>query len=171
MKDKIFYIDSPAEMARFGEVLAGVLLPGDVLLLDGELGAGKTTLTQAIARGLGVGGDYPVTSPSFALLHEYKGRWPVYHMDCYRLDGEDDIESAGLAEYIGMDDGISIVEWASRLGRLTPAGSLHIYLKVTDENRREMICQEDEEKWAERLTIIKQGFECSQETADGQKDN
>jgi tRNA threonylcarbamoyladenosine biosynthesis protein TsaE len=156
IKEEVFFIHSPEDMTIFGEGLAVLLMAGDVLLLDGDLGAGKTTLTQAIAGGLGVGADYPVTSPSFALLHEYQGRLPLYHMDCYRLDGEDDIEDAGLSEYIGKDDGISVVEWAKRLGWLAPSGSLYIDIKVIDEIRRKVICRGDEEKWAERLDILKQ---------------
>ena len=167
---EVFFIESPADMVRFGEALAGVLIPGDVLLMDGDLGAGKTTLTQAIAGGLGVGADYPVTSPSFSLLHEYQGRWPLYHLDCYRLGGEDDIEAAGLSEYLGKDDGVSVVEWAKRLGRLAPAGSLHIFLKGAGATSREVICRGDGKKWAERLTLIKKRFADFREKPAG-KDN
>ncbi len=153
MMVEVFFIESLAEMNSFGEALAGVLVAGDVLLLDGDLGAGKTTFTQAVARGLGVGADYPVTSPSFALLHEYQGRLPLYHMDCYRLGGEDDIEDAGLSEYIGKDDGISVIEWAKRLGWLAPSGSLKMDIKVIGDTRREVTCTGDDEKWAGRFNL------------------
>ena len=69
---------------------------GDVLTLEGDLGCGKTTLTQAIGRGLEVPADQYITSPTFALLHEYGGRLPLYHMDLYRLAGEEEIEELGF---------------------------------------------------------------------------
>ena len=75
--------------------------------------AGKTTLTQSIAQGLEVPEDQYVSSPSFALLHEYPGRIPLFHLDCYRLAGEEDVEGAGLADYIG-GPGLTVIEWPDR---------------------------------------------------------
>jgi len=107
----------------------------DVILLSGDLAAGKTTMTQSIARGLEVPEDQYVTSPSFALLHEYQGRIPLYHMDCYRLSGEDDVEGAGLIDYIG-GSGLTVIEWPDRLGSLCPEQHLDISLTRVDESKR-----------------------------------
>ena len=104
-----------AALRWFAKELAAQLQPGDVLLLYGSLGAGKTTLTQLLASFLGVGENEYVSSPSFSLVHEYQGRLPIYHMDLYRLGGEDDVEASGLLEYFD-DQGVVVVEWPERLG-------------------------------------------------------
>src|SRR6266542_421528 len=83
------------DMRALGEALAGVLVPGDVVALTGDLGAGKTTLVQGAARGLGVA-DGSVTSPTFTLVREYRGRWPVYHLDVYRLARIQDVIVLGI---------------------------------------------------------------------------
>ena len=93
-----------AAAQRFAENLKG----GDVVLLSGELGAGKTTFTQGIALALGV--MEPVTSPTFTIIKEYRGRTlNLYHMDMYRLSG--DLTELGLEEYLGKKDGVSVIEW------------------------------------------------------------
>lgn len=100
---------SPEETRRFGERLAGVLQAGDVLLLLGNLGAGKSELTRGIARGLGI--HQPVTSPSFTILNVYDdGRLPLYHFDWYRLQSVDELYEMGMEEYLG-GDGVAVVEW------------------------------------------------------------
>ena len=123
------------ETAMVGQWLGKHAQKGDVILFSGDLGAGKTTLTQSIAKGLEVSSDQYVTSPSFALMHEYSGRIPLYHMDFYRLSGEDDIEGAGLLEYIGRT-GLAVIEWADRLGSLCPDDRLEIDIAVTGETER-----------------------------------
>jgi len=104
----------------FGRALARVLEPGDLVVLTGDLGAGKTTLVRSIARGLGVPGSVAVTSPTFELVHELPGRMPVIHADLYRLAPGDDLDELGLLPRIG-GDGVVIVEWgdkfAGELGR------------------------------------------------------
>ncbi|WP_208597658.1 tRNA (adenosine(37)-N6)-threonylcarbamoyltransferase complex ATPase subunit type 1 TsaE [Desulfogranum mediterraneum] len=125
------------QLSLFGRQLAGMLLPGDLLLLQGELGAGKTTLVQQIAQGLEVGADQYVSSPSYALLHEYSGRLPVYHMDLYRLSGEEDVEGAGLLDYLNHQ-GVTLIEWPDRLGSLLPDQYLEIHLAMVDEERRRL---------------------------------
>jgi tRNA threonylcarbamoyladenosine biosynthesis protein TsaE len=82
-----------------GILLGKVAEPGDIITLAGTLGAGKTALTQAIGRGLGVDSRIYITSPTFSLLHEYQARIPLYHMDLYRLGSEEEIESLGFPEY------------------------------------------------------------------------
>lgn len=89
------------------------MTPGSVVVLEGTLGAGKTTFAQGIAQGLGVVGD--VTSPTFALVHEYDARIPLFHMDLYRLSSEEEFELMGGWDYLRRG-GICVIEWADRLG-------------------------------------------------------
>jgi tRNA threonylcarbamoyladenosine biosynthesis protein TsaE len=128
-------VNTLQETAWIGAWLGKHAEKGDVILFSGDLGAGKTTLTQSIAQGLGVSPEQYVTSPSFALMHEYFGRFPLYHMDFYRLSGEDDIEGAGLLEYIGKE-GLAVIEWADRLGSFCPDTRLEIDIAVTGETER-----------------------------------
>ncbi|MBM3268780.1 MAG: tRNA (adenosine(37)-N6)-threonylcarbamoyltransferase complex ATPase subunit type 1 TsaE [Candidatus Sericytochromatia bacterium] len=127
-------VDLPDEAAtrRLGESLGRLCEPGDVVLLEGDLGAGKTTLVQGLAAGLGVEGD--VTSPTFALLHELSGRVPLRHMDLYRLD-EAHLAHLGLEEWF-EPDAVIAVEWAERLGPFAPRQALHIVLTHAGDGRR-----------------------------------
>jgi tRNA threonylcarbamoyladenosine biosynthesis protein TsaE len=134
------------ETRLLGTSLADISHPGDVILLAGDLGAGKTTLTQFIAEGLQVPPEYYVTSPSFALLHEYPGRIPMYHIDCYRLEGEDDVEESGLMDYI-VADGLAVVEWPDRLGSLVPDERLEIQLSMTDNDARVVTIESFGNSW------------------------
>lgn len=119
----------------FGKILGEIVEPGDIVTLEGPLGAGKTALTQAIARGLGIDPRIYVTSPTFSLLHEYQGRIPLYHMDLYRLTGEDEIESLGFSEYL-YGNGLTVIEWPERLGSLMPLERLHVALAISGETSR-----------------------------------
>src|SRR5690242_4468615 len=115
---------SRADTRRFGHRLAACLRAGDLLLLEGELGAGKTFLTRAIARGLGVPAEVPVTSPTFELVHELPGRLPLVHVDLYRLDAPEALRELGLLDRIGAD-AVVIVEWGARFAdALGPDGLL-----------------------------------------------
>lgn len=105
---------SPVDTQNLGERIGRHLKAGDTIFLFGELGAGKTTLTQGIARGLGVSKKEYVRSPSFTLVNEYSGRVPVYHIDLYRIDSSDELENLGLEE-IFSGQGVAIVEWAEKL--------------------------------------------------------
>lgn len=129
--------DLAATMA-FGHHLGRVAQAGDVFLLTGDLGAGKTTLTQAIGAGLGVPDTCYITSPTFSLLHEYPGRLPLYHMDLYRLGGEEEIEELGFEEYI-YGQGLTVIEWPDRLGDLTPADYLEIHISSPTAESRELV--------------------------------
>jgi len=107
--------NSPDETFAIGERLAGDLSTGDVVLLYGGLGAGKTLLTKGILSGLGFDVD-EVTSPSFALVNLYKtDRFDVYHIDLWRVEGPNAAESVGLDEIVEKGDTVTIVEWAERL--------------------------------------------------------
>jgi len=118
-----------------GILLGKIAEPGDIITLAGTLGAGKTALTQAIGRGLGVDSRIYITSPTFSLLHEYKARIPLYHMDLYRLGSEEEIESLGFPEYF-YGQGLTVIEWPERLGSLMPEERLHIELVISGEISR-----------------------------------
>nr|WP_320013231.1 tRNA (adenosine(37)-N6)-threonylcarbamoyltransferase complex ATPase subunit type 1 TsaE [uncultured Desulfobulbus sp.] len=150
----ILVCQGPESLVPIAYVLCNKLQKGDILLLYGPLGAGKTTLTQALARGLAVGEEQYVSSPSFSLLHEYQGRLPIAHMDLYRLADEDDIEASGLAEYLDYD-GVSIIEWPERLGDLMPESRLEIVLEPKDDDLRHMQLLARGEGWKKRLSELK----------------
>jgi tRNA threonylcarbamoyladenosine biosynthesis protein TsaE len=110
--------------------------PGLVVLLAGELGAGKTCFAQGVADGLGTPPSNPVTSPSYTLLNIHHGRVPLYHFDLYRLARVEDLEDLGYDE-IAEGDGVTLVEWADRL--TTPlAASLRIVMRRLDDQSREL---------------------------------
>ncbi len=109
-----YYTHSLAETQALGVALAEILRPGDVIAYTGDLGAGKTTMTQGIAQGLGVA--EPVTSPTFTIVQEYLGgRIPLFHMDLYRLSGEDDLFDLGFEEYL-YRGGVTVLEWSEIAG-------------------------------------------------------
>ena len=125
---------SAAETRALGEELSASLKPGDVVVLRGELGAGKSELTRGIAKGLGVTEN--VTSPSFTILNVYEsGRCPLYHFDWYRLESEDELYELGMEEYLG-GDGIAVVEWAERCPDAVPEGATEIRIEIEGEEKR-----------------------------------
>ncbi|MFQ5716559.1 MAG: tRNA (adenosine(37)-N6)-threonylcarbamoyltransferase complex ATPase subunit type 1 TsaE [Nitrospinales bacterium] len=105
---------SRAETITFGENLGKSLKSGDVVLLFGDLGSGKTTLTQGIARGLGLKKGEYIRSPTFTLINEYQGTMPIYHIDLYRLQTFEEVENLGLEEVL-FSGGVAVVEWAEKL--------------------------------------------------------
>lgn len=127
---------SPNETRALGRSLAQKLQPGDVLLLLGNLGAGKSEMTRGIAEGLGVSG--PVTSPSFTILNVYDdGRIPLYHFDWYRLESAEELFEMGMDEYLG-GDGVAVVEWPSQCPEAIPETYLSVELKPVGETEREI---------------------------------
>jgi len=128
MPSRTFVSRSEAETLRAGRELAAALGPGDVVLLEGDLGMGKTCFARGVAMGLGVLHD-EVRSPTFTLINPYRGRLPVHHLDLYRIEKESDLDELGLEEIL-EGDGVAIVEWAERLGRYRPGRCLRV--RITD---------------------------------------
>ena len=134
---------SPAQTGRIGTCLGRLLKPGDVVLLQGAFGSGKTTLVQGIARGLGVKGS--VTSPSFALVNEYRAdeahhRIPIYHIDLYRISSAEEALQFGIEEYLS-DRGVSLIEWPEIVEEVLPKEHLRIILRVTGARRRVFVME------------------------------
>lgn len=131
---KNIVINSLEETKEFGYRLGNLLNKGDVVCLSGDLGAGKTTLSKSIAKGLDVEED--VTSPTFTIINEYEGRLPLYHFDVYRIMDIEEMYEIGYEEYF-YGDGVCIVEWASQIKELIPDKHLWIEIKLGEnENSR-----------------------------------
>lgn len=118
---------------NIGKIISRNLQSGTVLCLDGDLGAGKTAITQFIAREFGVK-DY-ITSPTFNIIKEYLGRLPFYHMDVYRIESEDDMYDLGYDEYI-YSEGVCVIEWSENIKGILPSDRVNINIDRIDDNRR-----------------------------------
>lgn len=128
-----FVSHSAQQTRRLGARLGDLLEPGDVLLLEGQLGAGKTVFAGGVALGLGI--DEPVTSPTFTLIREYQGRLPLFHADLYRIGGDAEAAALGLEEYL-YGEGVALVEWSERATGVLPAAHLTINLRAVTETQR-----------------------------------
>lgn len=126
----LFHTVSAEDTTLFGAALGALLQPGDVILLRGDLGAGKSVLARGLARGLGIVQAMP--SPTFTLMQPYQGRIPFYHFDLYRLDDPDQFYEAGLDEFVG-GDGAAVVEWPD-CAELDPVPALHVDLMRLDDD-------------------------------------
>jgi tRNA threonylcarbamoyladenosine biosynthesis protein TsaE len=124
---------SPEETIALGERIARFLHPGSVVALRGCLGAGKTCLTKGIARGLGV--EETVTSPTYTIVSEYPGHIPLYHIDAYRLEGDEDFENIGGPELI-CGGGVSVIEWSERLPFSLPQDMVSVEITISEDQRR-----------------------------------
>lgn len=156
---------SAASTRRIGQRLGGRLRGGDVVLLNGDLGAGKTTFTQGIAAGLGV--DATVGSPTFTLVNEYPTRdaagrpLTLAHVDLYRLagGGPDAIETLGLDDYLGAPDTVSVVEWPRVAPDALPATALVVEITLLSETKRRLTfapCGPDADRFAAHLAALRQ---------------
>jgi len=134
-KSAVVHTSSPEETIQLGQFIVGVLNPGSVVGLCGELGTGKTHLIKGLARGLGVDNRYYVTSPSFTIINEYPGRIPLNHFDLFRLEGPDQMEELGYEEYL-YGQGVTVIEWAEKVLPLLPDERLMIEITYLSENRR-----------------------------------
>jgi len=125
----------PEDTEAIASAIGAVLSPGDVLVLTGDLGAGKTTFVRGLARGLGV--MIGVKSPSFAIHLRYPGRIPLHHLDLYRLNDPRDLAELGLEDVLEQD-GVTAVEWGERLGNWIPDRALRIRFEDLGGTRRRL---------------------------------
>ena len=121
------------ETILLGERIGKTLKPDDIVALSGCLGAGKTTLIQGIAKGLGV--QNWVTSPTFTLINEFEGKLKLYHIDLYRIENIDDAEDLAIEEYF-TKGGVTVIEWAEKIDSILPAETIRIGIKIVSENER-----------------------------------
>lgn len=138
---------TPDETRTVGAGLAELLVPGDVISLTGDLGAGKTTFVQGAARGLGVG--EPVVSPTFVLVREYRGEVPVYHLDVYRLDRLQEVIDLGFEDLLDPS-GVIFVEWGDAIDALLPDEHLRVELRTDDGDARRLSFSGRGVRWAGR---------------------
>ena len=129
-----FLSKSREQTEEFAAQYAKTLRAGDVVLLDGDMGAGKTVFAKGVARGLGI--EEEVTSPTYAYMNDYDGR--LFHYDCYRIETPEQAERLGLADYFDMG-GICLVEWAQNIAPLLPENVKRVQIKKIDENKREIL--------------------------------
>jgi len=125
------------ETQKLGEIIGTAVTGGMVLALTGDLGSGKTAFVQGLARGLEVPDDYYITSPSYTLINEYPGRFPLFHVDLYRITDSVDIEDIGLYEILD-DNGVVAIEWADRIEQKTLSDSISIHFEITDDDTRKI---------------------------------
>jgi tRNA threonylcarbamoyladenosine biosynthesis protein TsaE len=133
---------SEAETHEAGRALGGGLRAGDVVLLRGDLGMGKTVFARGVAAGLGIDPER-VHSPTFTLVNHYRGRLPVYHVDLYRIDAPPDLDEIGLEEVLG-GDGVALVEWPERLGPYHPDRFLEV--RISDRGGSERRIEIDDRR-------------------------
>jgi tRNA threonylcarbamoyladenosine biosynthesis protein TsaE len=147
---------SPEETRILGASLAPVLLPGDVISLNGDLGAGKTVFVQGVAAALGVTGR--VTSPAFTIVHEYDARWPILHIDVYRLNSYQEVIDLGFEELI--DPGaILVIEWGEAVAPLLPRRYLEIVMRrpddATSDDLRDLTFRPRGGEWPRKLESMR----------------
>ncbi|HHW57479.1 MAG TPA: tRNA (adenosine(37)-N6)-threonylcarbamoyltransferase complex ATPase subunit type 1 TsaE [Clostridia bacterium] len=133
--EKVYTSNSREETIKLGEKLGRLLKKRDIILLYGELGSGKTVFTKGIAKGLEI--EEPITSPTFTLVNEHRGRIPLYHFDLYRLDDYTALYDIGYEEYF-YDEGVCAVEWPERLGPLLPKERLEVVIQK-EKNEEERV--------------------------------
>ena len=129
-----FISSSASETENIGKKLAKKLNGTQVIALFGGLGAGKTAFTRGLSEGLGF--EDGVSSPTFALVHEYEGKFPIFHFDMYRVTTYDDLYSTGFFDYIG--NGILVIEWSENIEGVLPNDAIRITIKPLSENEREI---------------------------------
>lgn len=153
--------DSLEASCRLGKQLGSICEPGDVICLSGDLGAGKTTLVQAIAQGIGVGPEAYVSSPTFAIMHEYQGEPTIYHMDFYRLGSSEEVLELGLDEYL-YGEGVVLIEWCERAEDIIPESALYLSLTPVSETSRKVVLHSHDNRWSNRLERLFQQFDDGQ---------
>lgn len=132
----IYLSGSERATINFAKQYAQALVPGDVVILDGEMGAGKTVFTKGIALGLGI--EDEILSPTYTYMNDYSG--VLYHYDCSRLSSGADAEALGLLDYLGKS-GIAVVEWAENIAEVLPPNCKRVTIKKLSTANREIICE------------------------------
>ncbi len=132
-----FITSSAEETEAVAENFARTLKGTEVIAMFGGMGAGKTAFTRGLARGLGI--DEGVSSPTFALVNEYNGKFNVYHFDMYRVGSWDDLYSTGFFDY--QDNGIMIIEWSENIEEFLPENHITVKIDILDENTRKIIIE------------------------------
>lgn len=154
--DKKFKVlsHSSKQTQKLGFLLGKLAEPGDIYLLIGDLGTGKTCLTQGIAGGMNI--EEYTHSPSFVLMREYQGRMPLYHVDLYRLDNINEIVDLGLDEYL-EGKGLCVIEWADKGMNVLPQDHLLIKLEHVSENERRISLENHGERYRNLVESIENG--------------
>jgi len=138
-KVREFTTSTPEETIALGRELASLLTPPKLVLLRGDLGAGKTTLVKGIAQAFEAASEDDVTSPTFTLIHEYRGpRATLYHIDLYRVDTQRELETLGLDDLMG-ENSILLIEWGEKFPRFQRERDVEIAIERTGENQRRMV--------------------------------
>ena len=152
MKSLKMLSNSAGQTRNIGMKLGKLTAAGDVILLVGPLGVGKTCLTQGIARGLGIH-EY-TASPSFVLVREYQGKLPLYHIDLYRLDRLEEVTQLGLDDYFS-GNGVCVVEWADKGWGVLPEEHLLIQMEIVSPLKRELSFVPSSKRYLEMLSKLK----------------
>ncbi len=148
--------DGESQTLELGRRLGELLQPATVVLLQGDLGAGKTVFARGVARGLGVDPQIPVTSPTFTLMNHYQGRLDLYHFDLYRLSDADELIELGFDEY-AYGSGVTLIEWPEKLDNLETPG-LWVDLKRIDDECREIVFFLKGEAHQELLATLQENY-------------
>ncbi|MDR2302966.1 MAG: tRNA (adenosine(37)-N6)-threonylcarbamoyltransferase complex ATPase subunit type 1 TsaE [Treponema sp.] len=149
---------SAEETIALGEKLAAALPAGSIVALNGGLGAGKTTLVKGIARALGI--EAEITSPTYTIISEYEGKIPLYHIDAYRLAGDEDFFSIGGTEVLSRGDGLALIEWSEKISRSLPSGSINVEIEILEGDKRRIFISGGE------FEALPQSFPGRREEAD-----
>lgn len=146
---KIFNIDSHEKMVEFGKKIGLMAFPNMVITMEGDLGAGKTTMTKGIGEGLGI--KRVINSPTFTIMKIYEGKLPLYHMDVYRIDnnsGDDYLE-----EYFEMN-GVTVIEWANNIDLLLPENRLDIEISINEDASRQLSVSSNDQRYIEIINKL-----------------
>ena len=130
-----FVTHSAEETIQLGKKIGSLLQPGAIIAMEGNLAAGKTTITKGIAESLGI--EETITSPTFTLISEYEGKMPLYHMDVYRLDSCEDFINLGVEDLM-YGEGVSIIEWSERVREERPKSTITLRLEVREDGGRDI---------------------------------
>ena len=155
----VVYSESPEQTMAIGRTIGQMLAPGDFISLNGTLGAGKTLLVKGIAEGQGVSGEQ-VTSPTFALINEYRGQNSIYHFDLYRLDRGRDLEEIGYEEYF-FGSGICLVEWGDRFLSYLPDERLDVVLEPEGPSARRIAIRGRGPRGEELEGMLREAWACT----------